>query len=326
MTSSWKAPPKLREPYISWKDELKIWQNFTDIDVGKQGGAVFLSLPNPSSARDAVLELGPTVINSKDAVDKIIEKLDTLFLKDGNIVTYQAWQKFIKFVRPSDMNMSDYTIEFNRLYNLCKKNNLVQPTGVLAIQFLESANLPPEQHRLALATCDQMTYDSMKSQVLKISTDINNPSVSKILQDPAKVLHSSEIKVESPTLQAVHYDEAQYYDDYAEDEDQAEEEEEAADTFYGYSNNYHQNRRPFGSGAQNPRGRRFQNSNRGNFRGWKPQSQSQNWRSNPNRGSKPITKTPNSRSTPNQPDRYGRPRQLVLQPREICITSRVRKV
>ena len=307
----------LREPYISWKDELKIWQNFTDIDAKKQGGAVFLSLPNPSSARDAVLELGPTVINGDDAVTKIIEKLDTLFLKDSNIATYQAWQKFIKFVRPPDMNMSDYTIEFNRLYNFCEKNQLVQPTGVLAIQFLESANLPPEQHRLALATCGSMTYETMKSQVLKISTDIANPSVSKALQEPSKLLQSHEIKIESPTLQATGYDNQLYYEDYADDEDQEEEEGEATDTFYGhssynnYSNNTYANKRPYNAYGQSSRARRPSRANYGNYRGFRPQgnSQPQNWRSNSYRGSSSATKPPQRRPTPNPPDKYGRPRQ-----------------
>ena len=82
MSSNWKAPPKLKEPYASWKAELEIWQNFTEIEPKKQGAALFLSLPNPSSARDAVLELGPAAINKDTGVKSIIDKLDSLFLKD----------------------------------------------------------------------------------------------------------------------------------------------------------------------------------------------------------------------------------------------------
>ena len=176
MSSHWKAPPKLKEPYISWKEELKVWENFTDLEKTKQGGALFLSLPDPSSARNAVLELGAAVINSATGVDKIIEKLDTIYLKDGHIATYQAWQAFNKFRRPSNMKMADYTVEFNRLYNACKKNSLTLPTGLLAIQYLESSNIPAEQHRLALATCESMDFDTMKSQILKITTDIRDTS------------------------------------------------------------------------------------------------------------------------------------------------------
>lgn len=119
MSSDWKAPPKLKEPYSDWKVELEIWQNFTSVDKKKQGGAVFLSLPNPSSARDAVLQLGSAVINSETAVAQITAKLDTLFLTDTNILTYQAWKQFIKFKRSQNMNMNDYSIEFNKRYNSC---------------------------------------------------------------------------------------------------------------------------------------------------------------------------------------------------------------
>ena len=197
---SWKAPPKLKEPYVSWKEELLIWQNFTEVDAKKQGSAIFLSLPNPSSARDAVLELGATTINGAGAVAAILKKLDTLFLKDDNVATYQAWQAFIKYKRDKNMNMTDYTIEFNKLYNLCKKAKLELPTGVLAIQYLESANLATEKHALALATCDDMTYDSMKAQVLKITTDLATPSTSSLLK--LSEMKTSDIKVESDTLHA----------------------------------------------------------------------------------------------------------------------------
>ena len=78
---SWKAPPQLREPYDAWKEELKVWLTVTDLDPVKQGGAIFLSLPNPSSARDAVLELTAAVIGAADGVKKITEKLDTRFPK-----------------------------------------------------------------------------------------------------------------------------------------------------------------------------------------------------------------------------------------------------
>ena len=68
--NDWKAPPQLREPYASWKEELKIWQTFTDLKPEKQGGALFLSLPNPSNARDAALELGADKIKPKMASNK----------------------------------------------------------------------------------------------------------------------------------------------------------------------------------------------------------------------------------------------------------------
>ena len=307
MSSSWKAPPKLKEPYSTWKTELEIWENFTEIEKKKQGGALFLSLPNPSSARDAALELGSTVINSDNGVKAIVEKLDSLFLKDDNILTYQAWKAFIHFKRCSSMNMTDYTIEFNRLYIACKAKKLEVPTGVLAIQFLESANLSEGQHRLALATCDKMEYDVMKAQVLKISTDLVVPSTSQILQP-------NEIKVEKTTLHTEYGDafadqEAEEYQPPGDDE-----EEEYSDTLYGYSNwnnhgasqrrpwNRGYSRRPFRPGVA-ATARKNQETTQGSWRGGYSRPPQQNRYQDLNQ--KPAAKN----KQPNPADRYGRPQQ-----------------
>ena len=304
---SWKAPPKLKEPYTAWKDELQIWQNFTDVEAEKQGSALYLSLP-PGSARDAVLELGPNIINGRDAVAKITQKLDTLFLKDDNVATYQAWQSFIKFKRNKSMNMSDYTIEFNKLYNVCKKASLTLPTGVLAIQFLESANLPLEQHRLALATCSKMEYDIMKAQVLKISTDIGTPDTSSILQE-------NEIKVESDTF---HVDDSKMYerdnDDYY-DDGEDEEHDEPTDALYGsrYFTGYHSQSRSQPMNWQSNRGQPNNRGfpQRGNWRTNRPQAGRQ-WGASgyntPKFSSRGGGNTNRSKKI-NGPDKYGRPRQ-----------------
>ena len=310
MSSNWKAPPRLKEPYISWKEELAIWEAFTDLDKKKQGPALFLSLPNPSSARDAVLELGATVINGADGVKLILQKLDSLFLKDVNILKYQAWRKFI---RPSNMNMSDYTIEFNKLYTLCKSNGLALPSGVLAIQYLDSANLSDSQHKLALATCAKMEYEDMKSQVLKISTDINIPTTSKILQQDTpsanKLLQADEIKVEN-TQFAEYYEgqDTQLCNTY--DDEEYEEDVEASDTLYGYGysgrgryNNTRSHRgqqqRPYyrSNSWQTTRntGAANEYSSRGHYQ---------------NRGRTRATSTKGERPKQiNQPDKFGRPRQ-----------------
>ena len=307
MSSSWKAPPKLKEPYSTWKTEIEIWKNFTDIDEEKQGGALFLSLPDPSSARDAALELGPTIINSPEGVKGILAKLDTLFLKDDNVLLYQSWKAFINFKRSSSMNMTDYTIEFNRLYNICKVKKLVLPTGVLAIQFLESANLGESQTRLALATCSTMDYDSMKAQVLKISTDIAIPSTSKILD-------ASEIKVENPTFHA------EFNEDYAEYETQdcLDELEEPNDTYFGYGgwNTASSNpaRRPWNRGNYGGGYGRYQSRGGGTQQPWRSQNQSQNYWKNskptqPNKPQGSYQKPSSKNRQPNPPDRFGRPRQ-----------------
>ena len=305
MSSNWKAPPKLKEPYTSWKAELEIWQNFTEIEKKKQGAALFLSLPDPSSARDAVLELGAPVINSDTGVASIIAKLDTLFLKDENILTYQAWKNFIKFKRHSQMNMTDYSIEFSKLYNSCKIKKLTLPEGVLAIQYLESANLSEAQHRLALATCDKMEYESMKAQVLKITTDIATPQVSQIMEP-------SEIKIETSSFPAeFHYDNPETENDEIDYDGEL-----PADTFYGNWRGNNTPYRPWGRGYSRGSSRGFPYRGSNNApKPWVGQTPPpNNWRST---GKSSYNKQQNDNPQPNAGrskqinpvDRYGRPRQ-----------------
>ena len=286
MAGGWKAPPQLKEPYSSWKTELEIWQNFTDIPEKKQGGALFLSLPNPSSARDAVLELGSAVINAEDAITKITAKLDTLFLKDDNVLAYQAWKRFMNLKRPSNMSISDYAIEFNRNYNILKAKKLELPEGILAFQFLESSNLPESEHKLCLATCTAVTYEAMKSQVIKVHQGVCLPSSTAIA--PAQNI---KIESDSPALQAE-------YCDQTESEELSDEyhDMEAHDTLYGYRQDYRDRRNQRGSGY------------RGNQRNNRGRSSNFQRRTNQNRFEAPTSRTVRAKQM-NPPDKYGRPLQ-----------------
>ena len=79
---STKSPPRFEseEAYEVWKNDIKIWCLLTDLDVKKQALAIHLSLTG--RARVATSELQVAVLNSESGVDKLLEKLDELFLPD----------------------------------------------------------------------------------------------------------------------------------------------------------------------------------------------------------------------------------------------------
>ena len=114
MASSYKAPPQLNDEtsYERWKKEVALWETFTDLSAEKRAPAICLSLTG--RARDAVLELDITKLNSVTGVKELIAKLDTLFLKDTEQRIYGAYDDFEKFKRNSDMNINDYIIEFEK--------------------------------------------------------------------------------------------------------------------------------------------------------------------------------------------------------------------
>ena len=141
MSSNIKSPPSLAKcsSYESWLKEIKIWQAFTDLADIKQGPAIFLTLEG--RAREAVLELEIAKISSKDGVNNIIEKLDSLYLKDKTQSAFEVYDSFEKFRRPSDTSMSEYINQFERLKAKTESYKIQLSTEILAYRLLKSANL-----------------------------------------------------------------------------------------------------------------------------------------------------------------------------------------
>ena len=148
------------------KKEVALWETFTDLSAEKRAPAICLSLTR--RARDAVLELDITKLNSVIGVKELIAKLDTLLLKDTEQRIYGAYDDFEKFKRNSDMNINDYIIEFEKRNSKLKEHSIELPDAVLAYRLLHSANNGTEKEQLARATISKLTYANMKEQLRKI--------------------------------------------------------------------------------------------------------------------------------------------------------------
>ena len=79
-TGQLKAPPVFKEDgdYMSWKNDIEVWEMFTDIEQKKRGPAVYLSLTG--KAREAVRDLKPAELGGNNGVQIILAKLDSYFL------------------------------------------------------------------------------------------------------------------------------------------------------------------------------------------------------------------------------------------------------
>ena len=96
MALKYISPPVLLiDKYSTWKKEMQIWEMVTCVEKVKRALIVFLSLEG--KAREAVLELDIEVLNSEDGMEKVYEKLDTLFLGDINqspFLTYKIFKRY----------------------------------------------------------------------------------------------------------------------------------------------------------------------------------------------------------------------------------------
>ena len=155
---NYKNPPQLTdsEQYERWVKEVKLWRMCCKLDKKEQGPA--LALSQDGSVREAALEIDIDELSADDGVEKIIDKLNGLYLKDENQRIYIAYSHFEKFQRPQEMSIDSYINEFERLNNKVKVYNIELPDAVMAYRLLESANLQPSKSELIRATITSLTY------------------------------------------------------------------------------------------------------------------------------------------------------------------------
>ena len=111
MSSSPLEPLPLNpEFYAFWKKEMCLWQLTTNIPPTRRTPAVFLSLK--SQAHTAILEMDIALLHSDDGMDKLIKKLDTLFLEDKNHSAFVCYKKFESYHHEPYISINDYGGKF----------------------------------------------------------------------------------------------------------------------------------------------------------------------------------------------------------------------
>ena len=120
-------------------------------------------------ARTAILEIDISLLNAEDGMDKLVEKLDTLFLEDKNQSAFICYENFENYHRECNTSINDYLIQFDRHVAKLREFQITLPEPVLAYRALKSANLSPENKRLIRATINNLTLYDMAQQLKKIT-------------------------------------------------------------------------------------------------------------------------------------------------------------
>ena len=131
---------------------MKLWRNEVHLPWERK-----TSINNFFVHARHLLELEIDELSHANRVDKVLEKLDTLYLKDKIQLAYYAYDNFEKFRRPTDMTIAEFAVEFERLHNKAKAHEMVLPDGILAYKFSNNANISDSREKLIRAT---MTYDN----------------------------------------------------------------------------------------------------------------------------------------------------------------------
>ena len=110
-----------------------------------------------------------SLLNAEDGMDKLVEKLDILFLEDKNQSAFFCYENFENYHRECNTSIKDYLIQFDRHVVKLREFQITSPEPVLAYRALKSANLSPENERLIRATINNLTLYDMAQQLKKIT-------------------------------------------------------------------------------------------------------------------------------------------------------------
>ena len=168
MAQSYNTPPSLGPDtiYETWKNELEISKLVTNVKPEKQALAVTLSLTGQAKAK--ALEIDVAQLNTEDGMNILLTALDTLFLQDEVDLAYNAYSDFERLKKEEKMSMSDFIIEYERRYNICRKYKMEYPDSVLAFKLLDNASLSVKERQLVLTAASDRKFSSMKSALKRI--------------------------------------------------------------------------------------------------------------------------------------------------------------
>ena len=159
--------------YSDWKKEMEIWE-LTNSILGCTkpvlAGTLFESLTG--QARNTVLsELDVSKIASDDGVDHIKKTLDEFFLGNAVKNAFEAHDELVKFRRKSNTNVKDFLVEFQLKVNKVKLSGTNLSDGVIAYTLLNCANISQDKVDMVRATCDNLDFKTVKTQLEKIGLD-----------------------------------------------------------------------------------------------------------------------------------------------------------
>ena len=133
-TSNLKQPPVFNpdggDSYVDWKNDMAVWALCTKEEKKRLGPLVYLSLQG--DARDAVRDVPLESLSQDDGLNKVIEKLDSIFLKDDTARAFCAIKDFVEFRRESGQSFTKFMVEFNAKYREIKKHELTFQDDMLS--------------------------------------------------------------------------------------------------------------------------------------------------------------------------------------------------
>ena len=168
-----KNVPKLENDafYETWKRDIEIWRELTDLPKEKQALAIHLSLTGRARVASSEIDLG--VLKTVAGVENLILKLDNLFLVDKGRRQFSAFHNLYNLRRIESVAMKDFVAEFEHNYFKFKREDMTLPDPVMAFMLLSACSLSENETHLVMSALNEVSYKDMKSIIMRVfGTDI----------------------------------------------------------------------------------------------------------------------------------------------------------
>ena len=153
--------------YETYKADLQLWQHVTD--VPKENRAITVHLTLKGKMKKASLEVGIEVLKTAEGMEKLIERLDLMFLQNIGIRQFNAYNALNTYRRPEETSMKDFLTEFEQLCHNLKSVSITLPDVVKAFILLQCCNLSENNRNLVMSGLPpDITYKAMSEKIQQV--------------------------------------------------------------------------------------------------------------------------------------------------------------
>ena len=164
-----RAPPPWnieQNAYEDWCFEVELWEKCSTLDKKEKSFLLFSSIPSKDTTgaherHRLACKNGEIVLENEDAVTQILKVLDNIYKRDDLSLTFETWSTFIKFRKKDTDSMAQFITNYDRKVNELKRDGIVLPETVLALQLLESVYPERKERQLVLTVVDYSQKETM---------------------------------------------------------------------------------------------------------------------------------------------------------------------
>ena len=178
--------------YESWKKDIDLWCLASSLSGKKQAIAIHLSLSG--KARIATSEIDLSHAPDAEAVNKIKDKLDSIFLPEKGIRQFNAFSRLFNMRRQEDMKMIDFISEFEHTAYKFQQEGMILPDAVMAFMVLGSSRLSDSESHMVMSGIKDVTFASVRAALLRIFGHSFQSA------HPMQSIGASNVEIKSETL------------------------------------------------------------------------------------------------------------------------------